>query len=807
MMLRNYSVTAVRALFKHKGYTIINVVGLATGMACFLLIALYITDELSYDRYHERVGQIYRFTREFKSSAEMHLVYTPLPLVPALTTDFPGIETMRVAGNGPWSLMRYEDIRFQETRIYWADKNIFRFFSLPLVKGNPATALREPNSIVITEDMAAKYFSGDDPMGKLLHLDNTHDLRVTGVMKNVPHNTHFRPDFLASLATLIPTLPETAWKNWGSNWLYTYFIPPPGYSIERFRKEMPAFLKRHAPKVHHGSILHIDRITDIHLHSHLEGEFEANGNSSYIYAFGVIALFILAIACVNFMNLATARSGSRAREVGVRKALGAQRKQLAVQFLGESVLLSMVALVFAFVLIELLLPVFNNLTNKQLSTEVFTDPWFIVLIILFGVLVGIIAGSYPAFVLSSFRPAHVLKGVVGTTSGAAMRRVLVVVQFSISTILIIGTLVVFGQVQYLKTKQLGLNREQVLIGSVPDNDVNKKMESLTNAFREIPGVVGISRIDAPPAGPLMNSIVFIPADRGNELIDDANAVAGQWVFRFVVVGDKFFTTLGIPMVTGREFSSAFATDSTALIINESAVRQYGWKSPQEAIGKMIVHGYLGTGKKIHAPIVGVVRDFHFESLHEPIKPLVFLYRPNGLSRFIVKMNTRDITATMASMQKTWNSLVPNWPMVYSFLDDDYNKLYHSEELIGQLIGYFTILAIFIACLGLFGLVAFTAERRTKEIGIRKVLGASVSQIVVVLSKEFTRLVLIACVVAIPIGYLVMSRWLEDFAYRIEPGIETGLLAALPALFIAWLTVGYHAVKAAMRHPVQALRYE
>jgi putative ABC transport system permease protein len=808
-MFRNYFRIALRNLLKHKAYSAINITGLAVGMACSLLILLYVKDELGYDRFHSNAGSVYRFAREFTGSAPMYFTWSPLPLVPALRTEFPGIQTMRLAGNGPWSLIQSAEKQFQEVNIYWADSNFFDFFSFPLIYGNPSTALARPNSLVMTEEMARKYFGGEDPVGKDITIDNTYHVAVTGVIASIPHNTHFRPDFLVSFSTRTADFGPDLLGEWGSNFIVTYFMLPPDMALERFQSLLPAFMQKYATGGHKTTVLHVQKMTDIHLHSHLTGEFETNGDIASVYIFSAIALFLVLIACVNYMNLATARASTRTKEIGIRKTLGAIRSELVSQFLVESLVLSFVSLVLAVVLVEVLLPTFNFLTSKELTASYLKDPSLIGMMGLLWLVVGIVSGSYPALFLSRFKPMQVLKGISGTgASGRRLREGLAVLQFVISASLIICTTVVYNQMNYIKNKKLGLDKEHVLLVSIPDTTVRKEFDLIKTAFHQVPGVAGIAGSQITPARPLVNSSAFPPASRSrSEQVQTLpTSVLQQWVTRFVSVDHDFFPVLGIPLAAGRYFSREYPTDRNAFIINELAIKQYGWKSAEEAIGKELISGYGGPNQST-GPIVGVVKDFHFESLHEPIKPMVFLYRPSSLGSFLVKIESGNLRSTVAKLESVWHQIVPNWPFVNRFLDDDYDALYRSEERTGVLFSSFSVIAIVIACLGLFGLSAFVIEQRTKEIGIRKTLGASIPGIVGLLSRKYLTLVLIANLIAWPLAYFSMNRWLEDFAYRTDIGVGTILLTGCAAILIALLTVSYQAVRAALANPVEALRYE
>ena len=803
-MLKNYLTIALRNLKKQRGYSVINVAGLALGMACCLLILLYVVDEVSYDRYHENAERVYRVTRAWYDEAgnpTLQFAQISPPIGPALQEEMPEVRhAVRILFQGG-NLVRYEAQNFREPRFFFAEADIFKLFTIPFIKGDPETALAEPNTVVLSATMAEKYFGTEDPLGKVIRFDNAFDLRVTGVIEDVPANTHFHYDFLASFATFTSQPWSASWAtNWGGNNSFaTYVLLEEGANPAAVEAKFPAFLDRHYV-LHHGasSKLFLQPLTDIHLHSHLDAELEPNGNIAYVYLFSAIAFFILLIACFNFMNLATARATKRAREVSMRKVLGAERRQLIAQFLGESLLLTGIALLFAAMLAELLLPVFNALSGKEL--HLFGEDVLLVVLGLVGIalFVGLAAGSYPAFFLSAFQPAAVLKKATKGSWRSRVRAVLVVTQFAISIVLLVGVGIIVEQLKYVQNKSLGFDQEQIVLTSTV-RAMRQDFEAVRMRLLEHPGVRAVTASEAIPSGQLRNSIDVQAEVNGQ--IRPFNSLA------LLAVDHDFTRTYGMEIVAGRTFSKEMASDSTqAFVLNEAAVRKLGWASAEEAVGKFFMLDAESLADR-RGTVVGVVKDFHFESLRERITPMVMYIRPELYWVATIKLAAGDPAEALAFIEAQWQTYTPDAPLSFSFLDQRFGQLYQPEERFGQIAGYFAALAMLIACLGLFGLASFAAEQRTKEIGVRKVLGASARSIVVLLSRDFTRVVLIALVVATPVAYLIMDRWLDSFAYRIDLSWPVFLIAGLAALAIALLTVSYQAIRAALVNPVEALRYE
>lgn len=800
-MFKNYLKISLRNLRKYPAFSFINISGLAIGMTCFILILLYVRDELSYDKYHENAGRIYRITREWFNSdgtSSLHLGHVAPPIGPLLRNDFPEFtEVVRLWQDNP--LLNYRDKFFLEEDFFFVEENIFNVFSFPLLKGDKETALSKPGNILVTEETAKKYFGDEDPVGKIINYNNIADFKVTGVLKNVPVNSHFHFDFFASFVTLEEHFKKTnsrELQRWGSNNYPTYVLLPKNVNLEDIKRKIPGFLNKHYnPNASKGTTLHFQKMTDIHLHSHLDSEIEQNSDIKNVYIFGSIAFFILLIACINFMNLSTARSANRCREVGMRKVAGAYRSQLIKQFLGESILISIFALTASIILVLLILPSFNNFIQKDIRFGIFDSISLTGVLIITTVFVGIISGSYPAFFLSGFKPAGVLKGISKTSGKASVfRTILVILQFVISISLIISMGIINDQINFIRNKNLGLDKKNVIY-MYPNSRIRNNFESFRTQLLENPNIIHVSGSKRVPSGKLLDSW-------------GARTVSGdkdeQVNFRIaaVPVDYDYFPTYGIEMAAGRNFSKEFPTDSTkAIILNETAVKKLGWGNPENAIGKPFIYG----DRKVQ--IVGVVKDFHFESLHNEITPIAFLIYPGLFNRISVKLNPVNTAGTIDFIRQKWNRFSPNYPFDYTFIEDRYEQRYQSEKKLSDILAYFSVLAVFIACLGLTGLASFTAEQKTKEIGIRKVLGASTGNIVILLIRKFSVWAIAANIFAWPVSFYIMSRWLQNFAYRTDITIYTFLFSSLIALVITILTVSYQSIKAAAANPVNCLKYE
>ena len=792
-MYRNYLAIAFRHLYKRKFYTIINITGLAIGLAAGLLITLYVLDELSYDRFHERADRIYRVTTEIDFNGNLSAIAsTNYHVGEVIDDEIPEIETtLRVQQLREQNIKVDDEIYSPKTLA--VDSNFFQFFTFPLKEGNPATALDEPSSIVLTENLSQELFGqSSGVLGKTIVLwDKIYE--VTGVAENPPTNAHFHFEMLIHFESQVSNR-----INWGNinGVISTYFRLAESASVERVPVKIKEVALKYNPDMDEGIKLGkydvsftAQPLTDIHLHSDLGMEMEANSDIRYVYIFSIIALFVLVIAGVNYVNLSTARSTDRAKEVGVRKTLGAIRQPLITQFLTESLLISLTATLLGVGLAELLRRPFNQLANKELSLNLLDSPTLGLAVLAAGLIVGIIAGLYPAFYLTRFQPIQTLRGSLKSgQQGKHFRNALVVFQFATSIALIVCTVVVFQQLQYMQNKKLGYDQENVVI---LDSAVQGSFDAFVNELQAHPQVRAVTASSQSPHQ-ITNSQGGLQV-RGQ---DENEAYELNRLF----VDHNFLPTFNISLKEGRNFSDKLASDTSAIILNEAAVRKMGIDDPLNAEVRLNDEWYR---------IIGVTKDFHFQSLRDEISPLFIVLgrNPYYYNNIDVRISGEDVPGTLTFLEETWQKFSPNNPFYYSFLDQNYEALYRTEMQLGKVFGIFTGLAIFVACLGLLALVAFMAEQRTKEIGIRKVMGASVRSIVLLLSKGYTKLIIIALLVAIPVSYLAMRQWLADFAYRTNINIWIFIGAGLTALLIAWLSVSYQSIKAAVANPVDALRDE
>jgi len=812
-MLRNYWKIAFRNIAKYKFISFINLFGLTIGMTCCLLILTYILHEVSYDKYNSNADRIYRVTRSFNNKegiVSLHLGAVAPPFGPLLQNEFPDIEKVTrllLAGTSP---MRYEDKIFNEKDIFFADNNLFTVFDVPLLKGNPGNALSDPFSVLLTEEVAKKYFGAEDPMNKVVRMSNQFNLKVTGIFKPFPSTAHLHPEILLSFNTLKDSAvygENNLRTNWGNNAFYTYLLLPKDYPVKNIQAQFPRFLDKYMRqpgdaadyKASKYTQLFLQKLTDIHLTSHLDEEIEENGDRARVYIFGAIALFILLIACINYMNLSTARSALRAKEIGIRKVAGAQRGEIITQFLSESVMITYIAILLAILLTYFTLPLLNTITGQTLFIDSIIKWQVILPLLLTPFVIGILSGLYPALFMSSFQPAKVLKGLFKAQgSSISFRKVLVVTQFSISIILIISTAIVFQQLHYMQEKSLGFSKDHVVTLGY-DNGLNKTYEAFRNELRLNSFIKDATRSSRIPGGRLLDE-----QSAATESGDSLRPVSSD--IKYLAADHDFVTTYGIPIAAGRNFSREYATDTTSFLLNVAATQALGMHSPQEAIGKNFKYGDQ-KGK-----VIGVIADFHFESLHQNIVPLILCMPAasqagNFFSRISVKIAGNNVTAALSYLEKTWKKYLPETPFEYTFLDENFDKLYRSEQRQGILFTTFACIAIFIACLGLLGLSAFAITQRIKEIGIRKVLGASVGGIVGLLSKDFLKLVAIAAIIAFPVAWYVMHNWLRDFAYRISMQWWVFLVAGVLASAVALITISFQAIKAAVANPVKSLRSE
>ena len=805
-MLRNHLKIALRNLSKNRLFAALNISGLAIGLAASLLLALYVHDEWSYDRFHEHADRIVRVV--FRADINGGKIREPFAMPPtaaALRNEYPEVQdAVRLRVGGSPTLLNHGNT-FRGARFASADAHFFQMFTLPLQKGDAQTALTEPNTVVVSKTWAERLFGSEDPIGKTLTFKGGEKTyRITGVMKDLPANSHFQFDLLGSMSSLA----EAQSDSWMQSEFYTYLLLPPGYDYRQLEAKLPQAVEKYmGPQFQAGlgmSLaafknkgnqigLFLQPLTDIHLHSDFPFDLSPSGDVRYVWMFGAVALFILLIACINFMNLSTAGATNRAREVGVRKSVGSSTASLIQQFLTESVLMTTISFVLALGLVRLALPVFQHLTGKQLDLSFATRPEFAAGLLGFGLLVGLLAGSYPAFFLSRFKPVAVLKGLPVRTGGhAGLRNSLVVLQFVISVGLMIATTIVSRQLSFIQEKKLGYDKESLLV--LENTGLLGRGETALRAdLMQDPRVVNVTTSAFKPVGPSYNNNTMVyPDDHSSQLMKTVR----------YGVDEQYLPTLGMHLVSGRNFSSAFPTDSTAIIINQTAAKAFGWG--QDAVGHTLTRAVNQAGS-ITYQVIGVVEDFHFKSLHESIAPLLMtLESTPGL---IVKVKTAEAAGLLASIQDKWTQLQADEPLAYAFMDDYFQKTYESEQKTGLLMSIFAGLTIFIACLGLFGLATFTAERRTKEIGIRKVLGASAAGITSLLARDFLKLVVAAFFIASPIAWWTMNKWLADFAYRIEIKGWMFLMVGLIAVLVALMTVGVQSVRAALANPVKSLKSE
>ncbi|HMK04584.1 MAG TPA: FtsX-like permease family protein [Ferruginibacter sp.] len=807
-MIRNYLKIAFRNLVKGKFISFINLFGLTIGLACCLLILTYILNELSFDKYNKNADDIYRVTRLFRNpqtgATNLNLSTISPPFGPFLQNDFKDIKKMtRLLDNSPAPLKAGEKM-FNEQNVFYADENLFDVFNVNVLRGDPSKALSIPFSVMLTEEMAKKYFGNEDPMDKTIRMYNQFDLKVSGIYKAFPSNAHIHPGMMISFNTLKDTAiygEENLRSNWGNNSFFTYLLMPGNFQPEKMIAQFPAFIDRNMPtannfKQSQGTELGLQKLTDIHLRSHTDYEAEENGDIKRVYIFSAIALFILLIACINYMNLSTARSALRAREIGIRKTVGAQRKEIIWQFLSESVLTAWIAMIFAIGLTWLMLPFLNKLSGQELSMNILFNWKILTAIFIIPFVVGLISGIYPALFMSSFRPVKVLKGLFNAGgSNISFRKALVTVQFAISIILIISTVVVFKQLRYMQDKSLGFNRDRIL--TMPYNgELNDKYDAFRNELIASSDVKNVTRSSRIPTGRLLDAM-------GTSVNNGDSLVPANVDIKYLAADQEFISTYGVKTVAGRDFSREFSTDTSAFLINEAAVKVLGIKSNADAVGKDIAYGSR-KGK-----IIGVINDFHFESMHQAILPLIVVIprSANNYNRISLKIAGNNISSALAKTEAVWKKFLPNAPYEYTFMDENFENLYESEQKQSSIFTVFAFIAIFIACLGLFGLSAFSITQRIKEIGIRKVLGATIPNIVGLLSKDFLKLVAISALIAFPIAWYAMNSWLQDFAYRTNISWWIFIIAGIIAAAIALFTISFQAIKAAIANPVKNLRTE
>ncbi len=799
-MLKNLLKISLRNLVKDKGYTSLNVLGLAIGITCSLFLLLYIIDELSYDRYHRKAANIYRLVSNIQEPDNAFTwAAVQMPLADELKDNYPEVLNAVRFFSMQRDLFKVGDKEHYESQFYFTDSTVFDTFSYEFIAGDPATALDQPLSIVLTEKTARKYFG--DPASAL---DNTihaerrqEDYKITGIIRDVPLNSHFRFDALMSKSSR----PQFQ-GSWGGFGITTYVELPPGYDPVKLQPVLDKVVKEKVNpifekigvKVQYG----LQRITDIHLYSKIQDEAEANGDISYIYIFGSVAAFMLLIACINYMNLATARSAGRAKEVGLRKVMGSQRIQLMTQFLTESVIVSLASLTIGLILVYILLPAFNTFTSKEITLSYLLKPQVMLSIGGMILVTGILGGSYPAFYLSGFNPVNVLKGKVTASGGGRFfRRSLVVVQFGLSIFMLISTWIVFDQLQFLREKDLGFDKENVLRLNLSNQAMMKQGEVLAERLRQLPEILAVGKSDASPGDGIGKALMQVE-DADGKMVDrgvDLYSADFQYV-----------STLGMEIVRGRNFSKDNPSDTTyAILVNESMVKRMNWKDP---IGKRFQAG-SGPGS-FEKKVVGVIKDYNQNSLYDAIEPLIIvLAKDQNCNYMFVRFSKGDVSTRLNDIQRVWSEIFPNNPFEYAFLDEDLDSQYKADQKRSRIFTAFSMLTMVIACLGLLGLAAYSTEQRTREIGVRKVIGAGIGNLVRLMAGEFLVLVLIGMIVAFPAAWYFTNQWLQNFTYRIQLNGEwlTFLLSALAATMITLLTVGYHVVKTAMANPVESLRVE
>lgn len=810
-MFKNFFRITIRNIIRQKVYSIINIAGLAIGIACSIIITAFILNELSFDKFHEKADRIYRLILDGKiGEEEMLSAWTAVPTAAALVQEFP--EVIAATRLEEWDnmLIRYEDKTFLEDKFLWADSTFFQIFSFKLKEGDPAKVLNEPRKIVVSENMAKKYFGSEDPVGKTLKVfsDTTHYL-VTGVFENVPINSHIDFDFVASFISL----DKAKSTEWTSNNLCTYLLLAEGADWKALQDKMQYLVKKYVgPEVQQYIGVSVEEweaagnrygydlqpLTNIHLNSDIEQPFKQPNDKTYIYIFAVIAVFIIVIACINFMNLATARSAGRAREVGMRKVAGSDKGLLIRQFLLESLVLTFIALILGILLVELLFPYFNNLVNLELNID-YLGKWFIIPgLVLLGIIVGLLAGSYPAFFLASFKPVAVLTGKLEKGSRvSSLRSILVILQFGISVFIIVGTIVIFQQLSYMLNKNLGFDKDQVMVVQRFGEVGRDHVEAFKQEIARIPGVIASTSSTSIPGYPNNYNAHGI---EGRSL-DQVYLLQVNWC------DFDFLKTYGLKLNSGRFFSNGNPSDSSAAVINFRAVKDFNIKDP---LNTRIIRPGAKPEDYLYMQVIGVVDDFHFESLHTDIKPYLFEIRPSDwgwIPYLSIRFDPSNIKKVLSGVEKIWKEYSGDQPFEYFFLSEDFADRYSQEQRTRTIFVIFSILAVFIASLGLFGLVAFTAEQRTREIGIRKVMGASVSRIIWLISRETLLLLGIATVIAWPVGWYFSRNWLNGFAYRIDLTPVPFILSLMIALFIAIITVSMQAFSASMKNPADALRYE
>ncbi len=796
IMFKNYLKITLRMTKQHKEYSVINIAGLALGIACCLLILFWVQDELSFDRFHENADHLYRIIEDLNFEGEtIHIARTPSAVAPAILEEIPEVINSAIYLPAPSLLVTRGENNFYENGVAFASPSFLEMFTFPFINGDKRTALENLSSIVITADAAEKYFDKQDPIGKMLKVNNKYDFIVRGVIENVPRNSHLKFDFLLPFAALenMPGDIGIRWRpvmeNWGVNFYFSYIQVAEHTDIPSLDGKIVDFIREHSSVT--STKLHVQPVKKIHLYSNLVGDVEDNGSIKHVYIFSIIAFFVLLIACINFMNLTTAYSAKRSKEVGMRKVAGAKKGQIVKQFLGESIFLSLFAMIIAIAIMLLFLPVFNRLSGKDLGFDGANIAGIFFILVAAALVTGILSGSYPAFYLSSFRPINILKGTNKSCTGKTVfRRFLVIVQFSLSIFLIIATIVVHKQLRFIQSSQLGFERDHVVCARLRGESA-QYFQAVKNELARNPNILGVTA-----ANQLPTHIIYSVTGaywEGKNPKDDVP-------FNFITVDYDFIQTLNLQLAQGRAFSEEFQSDrGEAFIINEKLAKMIGKES---SLGEAF--GFMGRRGRI----IGVVKNFHFDNFYNEINPLVLMYNPPESDNYlIIKISSSAISENLAFIEDAWNKTVPFYPFEFSFLDEDFSRQYRSEKRMGRLFNTFTFLSVFIASLGLFGLVSFIVNQRTKEIGIRRVIGASAADIVKILTKEFIVLVAVANVIAWPTAYYFMRQWLGNFVFKTNIHIWIFLFSAGIAFVIALASVSYKTIKAATANPVDSLRYE
>ena len=789
-MLKNLIKTAIRHIIKHIGYSVLNILGLTLGISSALFLIIYVADEVSYDRYHENADRIYRVSSKITEPDDQFTwVVAQIPFGPQVVHDYPEVQAYVRFINMPRALYKYEDKEFNEENFNFVDSTLFDIFTYKVLKGEVKSALTEPKKIVLTEKIANKYFGNTDPIGKTLTTGND-TYEVTGVIQDVPTNSHFRFDAVAARNNLPKQI-----GNWGNFGVFTYLLFPKDFDVKAFETKIHEMYDTYMKPIFGPMNIKmeyiLEPITKIHLYSTKPGEPEPTGSITYVYIFGIVAIFLILIAAMNYMNLATARSTRRAREVGLRKVVGSRRGPLVAQFLSESILFTLVSLILSVVLVIVLLPKFNMLAGKSFDLHIIYSP--VVLLSLLGIIiiVGVFGGSYPAFFLSRFSPVTVLKGeITQGSAGSLFRKILVVIQFTVSVIMIICTLVVFRQLNYLKTMDQGFDQKNI-IGLQLNQEMVRKYPVLKQTLLDNPNIKYVTSTNTPVGEGSGKEVFNVETDQGMT----------QKGINFAVVDHDFVDALGIKMVQGRDFEKDMPSDTlSGVVVNETFVKRMGWSDP---IGKKIEAGDANT---LRARVIGVMHDYHQTGMYNGIESLLLAYRPNK-NVIYIKLSGNEMKQTLSFIESKWKEIFPDQPYNYTFLSERFNRQFEADEKRGLIFTMFTILAILIACLGLFGLASYMVEQRTKEIGIRKVFGANESIILRLISKDFLILVTIGILIAIPEAYYFMHQWLENYVYRSNIGVPLLIISALLTIVITFLTISYKAYQAAVMNPANSLKTE